>query len=240
MLEESTDLFGLQIFTVAILFIVSLIGASAPLWLKAALKGDAFEMTLSLVNTWTVGLFLATGLGHMLVHCATGLQEAGWGAEWSLQVATMACLSGFLLTLVVEKVLLGGCEHDHGHGGFSTAPMSDFSDHNHHHLNHSAALSNVPIFLAIVLAVHGVLEGMAMGVERSPSSLRVVLIGMIPHKFFTGLAMGSSLHQHWIVVGSSGGGGRWVLRKAVKVGVSWACATPGGILLGMVLVGGLR
>ena len=207
---EINDLFALQIFTVVCLFAVSVLGTAVPLRLRAYLKGDAFDTALSLANSTTVGIFLATGMGHMLVHCATGLAAAGRPLETSLQYATMLCLAGFVLTLVIEKVVLHGAPHDHAIGSDS-----------------GGGDSTVPVFLAIVLAVHGVLEGIAMGVEKTSSSLRVVLVGMVPHKFFTGIALGISLQKYSATTTS-----------AVRVAVSWATATPGGVLLGMILVSG--
>jgi len=210
---ELNDLFSLQIFTVLVLFVVSLCGAFVPLRLKTVIKGDLFNVVLSLANSATVGIFLATGLGHMYGHCAMGLNQSGFDPEESLQYASMFCLSGFMLTLFIEKVALAG----HGH------------DHNSLLQTMEEGKSNVPTFLAIVLAVHGVLEGIAMGVERTVGGLRVVLFGMIPHKFFTGMALGISLLKY-----SLHG------LAAAKIAGAWATATPGGILLGMVLVSGFR
>jgi len=82
----------------------------------------------------------------------------------------------------------------------------------------------VPLILLIILSVHSVLAGTAMGLESSLFSTIIVFVAIIAHKFFAAFALGISM-QDSNVTGST------FQRRMI----TFSLMTPLGIVVGAVL-----
>lgn len=102
------------------------------------------------------------------------------------------------------------------------------TEHHHHddhidlHLHGSILASGI---LMVALSIHSILAGISIGIETQPESITGTAVAILAHKSFEGFALGSSL----------------VTAQLDRVpflvlGISFACATPLGIILGQLLI----
>lgn len=168
-------------------------------------------------NAFAAGIFLGTGLIHVLGESADTWRELGW----DYPIAFVLAAGAFSLILLFEHVLLPDEAHAmiHAHTG-------DPAEHDHGH-DHAADAS--PIALVVALSAHSVLAGLALGAERLMASALMIALAILAHKGTAGLALGIRLASSGLEIGKS--------RRFVLL---FALMTPLGILLGMAGSGLLR
>ena len=136
--------------------------------LSASERSDRF---FSLGNAFAGGIFLGAGLIHMLPDAQEGLGALGSEFPWVM----LLCAAGFLLVLVLEKVII----------------------HSHHAVADTAELETeptlYPYILTLVLSVHSVIAGIALGTEDTIKLSIVIFIALISHKGSAAFALGVSL-----------------------------------------------
>jgi len=95
-----------KVLTLAVVFFDSLIGFHLPLLLKASHGGGA----LSIANTFAGGVFLSTGLVHMLA-------DANESLDVGYPVAFVVAGASFFLVMLIEQAVHTHHGHSHGSGG---------------------------------------------------------------------------------------------------------------------------
>jgi solute carrier family 39 (zinc transporter), member 1/2/3 len=144
------------------------------------------------MNAFAGGVFLSAGFVHLLPEAAEIFSDNVLsGAAAHVPLAHIIATSAFLLTLVVERLLLHGHHHHHGHG------------HDHvrdHGAKAEGLLSSggaddaaVPYVLALVLAVHSLFEGLALGVAADVGRATVLLVAILGHKWMEAAGVGVSM-----------------------------------------------
>jgi len=81
----------------------------------------------------------------------------------------------------------------------------------------------------LALSTHSILAGVSIGIESSPKAVASTAIAILAHKTFEGLALGSSFVTAQVKPKPF-----WILA------VTFACATPFGILLGQYALSQLK
>ena len=148
-------------------------------------------------NAISAGIFLGAGLLHMLADSLENFRASAAGADYPYAILICGC--GFLLVLLLDKVLLREEE------------VSEVSG------NHSI----YPFILTLVLSIHSVIAGAALGLEKSLVSSFVIFIAIISHKGCAAFALGVSLRET-----------DFPQRRAFGVVALFSCMTPLGIVLG--------
>ena len=128
-------------------------------------------MVMSLANAFSAGVFLASGLVHLLpeaMHSWPSQTEAHEVSEGhsthshAVQKAPLLlCAAGFFIAFFIEKVLFltdeehesCGDSHEHDHTGLIK------------HVAEGASLPPMAWLLTLVLSVHSLFGGMALGVS---------------------------------------------------------------------------
>ncbi|MDH3744325.1 MAG: ZIP family metal transporter [Acidobacteriota bacterium] len=178
---------------------------------------------LSLGNAFAAGVFLGTGLIHMLSEATAGWRELG--GEYPVPFVLAA--AAFALILLFEHVLLPDDAHAmiHAHTG---EPLGHLE---HHHSGHTHRTKEAvsPYALVIALSAHSVIAGLALGAQPTITSAWIIAVAILAHKATAGLALGMNLAGSRL---SSSRSHRFVLLFAVM--------TPLGILAGMALSGVFR
>lgn len=152
-----------------LLFIVTLAGGSAPLWIKGlndkrtnyllAFSGS-FLLSITLLHLLPETLHLFPGSDHGHDH--------GHGAG-------IFILAGFFIQLLIQRFTHGV---EHGHSHFDASGGHNHHDHHHHHphpAQHSHGVS-IPLYSILLgLSVHAFMEGLPLGfnykMEATDSSL---------------------------------------------------------------------
>lgn len=194
----------IEVKVVALVALLALAYAGGVLPLRASASPRSAEI-FSLSNAFSGGLFISIGLIHMLGDGAKGLEAAGVGTDYPLELAIAT--AGFLAILLLEAVVGGRVRTSLGE-----AYQPDSAG--------SAAGLRARL-LTIILSVHSLMAGIAIGAEAEVAAAVAILIAIVAHKGPEGYALGVSLHQ--------AGTGR---RQLVRTVMLYAVMTPIGIVVG--------
>jgi zinc transporter 1/2/3 len=222
---EPADVVWFKVKAFVVLLLIGALGGLLPL--KARELHSNRDRYLALGNTFSGGLFLCAGFSHMLGEALEGFQER----ELPVDAPLLYCLFGILATLFVEKVLLsyfhgdasdahgggGGGGHSHVHGLLNVDHEIDSTAKS----RPSLASTLQTYMLTILLSMHSIIEGVALGVEENIDDASRVLMAIAAHKSFAAFALGLSLVR--------GGASNAAL---VRIVMLFAFMSPVGVLLG--------
>ena len=134
------------------------------------------KLALSLANAFSGGVFLSLAFGHLIPECVHGFHD------YQEAVPYMLVLGGYLLIFFVEKVAFDAHDilHEMEHGG---------DGHNHkHEANHNGAAEashgtgRGAVILLGALAVHSILEMMALGLADSFGDCALLTLSIALHQ----------------------------------------------------------
>ncbi len=177
----------------------------------AAIAGGAFALRvadtekgawrLTLGNALAGGVFLGAALVHLL-----GDAQAHMAAVVDSEVRWVAMLVGigFLLVMVPERVVFAG---SHAVTGAPPAEQPGL----------------YPYLLALVLSIHSVIAGIALGLETDKGAFAGVLIAILAHKGSAAFALSAVLRQAGIAAG-----------RVWRTLALFSVMTPAGIATGVL------
>ncbi len=203
------ELVGLKLIFLAAILAAGWAGAALPLLSSSAAVGGRF---MSWGNAFSAGIFLGIGLIHML-----GEAQAAWSAlGWDYPIAFVLATAAFAASLLFEHVLLPEPAHEivHHHG----------HDCIEEHHAETGATGLYAYVLVVVLSLHSVLAGVALGTQDSFANGLVIFSAILVHKATAGFALGVSLARSGIV-----------RSRSLRLTTLFAVMTPLGILLGIAL-----
>lgn len=203
------SLLAIKVFAAVAILVVGIVGGVVPL---LAAGHRAIRRLLSLGNALSGGIFLGAGFVHLLPKAGDALEKV---AEYPL--APLLAAAGVCMLLLIDRVLLEtsfaiGAE---GAGGEVTKRQPIY-----------------PLVLLVVLSIHSVIAGIALGLEAGVAASVLVMLAILFHK-------GSAASALMVSVHASGANRRrqWTILTVFVV------MTPLGIALGTavssLLEGGL-
>lgn len=148
--------------------------------------------TLGLAEAFAGGIFLGVALFHMLPEANEGFRRSLGDGHYPY--ANLLCATGFMFLLGLENMILR---------------------FNRHHAN------PISYLLAVVLSVHALIEGGALGISETLASTVLIFIAIIVHKGSESLALAANLARS-----------ARFHREAVWVFLAFSAMTPLGILGG--------
>ena len=191
-----------------VIFAAAMIGGLVPWRFARSTRGT---QNIALGNAFAGGVLLAAGLIHLL-GSATVQFATLWPHNvypWPFAIAGAA----FMFVLCIEQVIPG-------QQGGAAAPYTSGRD--------AAALGaavavdqTYPYLLLVVLSLHSLLVGLALGAQQTFMGIWIVFLAVIAHKSTTAFALGVSMFRVDIE--------RSLARKLVVI---FSCMTPLGVLLG--------
>ena len=184
-----------RLAAIVVIFLTGLAGGLLPLWVGYTPRTQRF---FSLGNALSAGIFLSAGLIHMLPDAEHNLR----GALGEFPVASLIAVIGFFIVLLVERVVARG---EAELGEVKQGPAYAY-------------------ILALVLSVHSLIAGTALGAERTTTGMIVIFIAIIAHKGSAAFALGVSMFR--------GGVPRARIPRTIAI---FSSMTPIGIILGSVL-----
>ena len=198
-----------KIVFAAVIFFAAILGGLIPL---AGRKGSRRSHFMSWGNAFAAGVFLGTGLIHMLGESNRAWYELGWSYPMPLLLAAIS----FMLILLVEHVLLPADAHSvaHAHSGHKL-PLEEVE---------RLTGAGIPHALLLALSIHSVIAGIALGGQAAFSGAFYIFLAIIAHKSSAAFALGIALRRSSVARAR----GRWL------VGL-FALATPVGIGAGALL-----
>jgi len=193
--------------------VVGIAGTAVP-WLLG--RRTAGDRGLAIADTFAAGVLGGAGLIHLLGSgqqmFSTALPEVGF------PIALVLAGAGFMLILFIEAVLVPG--HPGHHDSPATSGPATLQHEAHGHAQGAGSVV-YPIVLLVVLSVHSILLGTALGAQSSWAGALIVFLAVIAHKGAAGAALGVGFHR-------AGLGYRAALPRLAFFSVM----TPLGIVLG--------
>ena len=191
-----------------VIFAAAMMGGLVPWRFDRSKRG---RRKIALGNAFAGGVLLATGLIHLLGSATTQF-AALWPRSvypWPFTIAGAA----FMLVLFTERVI------PRAQQSVRSMPHTDWDD--------AAALATAaaadrtyPYLLLVVLSLHSLLVGLALGAQQTLAGFLIIFLAIIAHKNLAAFALGVSLYR----VGVE----RSLARRLVVV---FSCMTPLGVFL---------
>lgn len=209
---------SLKLGLMAVILVEALVGGLLPLFLiRNLVRADGF---MSLLNAFSGGIFLTTGLTHILPHVVESSAEVDHG-DYPLPYALV--ILGYMLIFLVERVLFHSHAHslesedEHGHGHGHGDGHGDGHSHSHAHtrlsgdgplkLPSSSAEGNTAplvngvtsdpnkfynsLVLLLAISLHAVLAGISLGVQGERAQVITVAVAICSHKAPAAFSIGS-------------------------------------------------
>lgn len=190
----------LKTTAILLVFVTGLLGGLLPLRIGRRVSS---QHLFAVGNACAGGIFLGVGLIHMLPDASRGLAAVVPGLAYPL--VSLICAVGFGLFLMMEKVLLGEPTAAGELSATAVNPLTAYS-------------------LAVVLSVHSVIAGVALGAERTHIQVVVILAAIMAHKGSAAFALGVILHRSGVAP-----------RRGYGVIAFFSAMTPLGIAVGTAL-----
>lgn len=187
------------------LITIGLTGVLGGLWPVLTGARARYDRFFSLGNAFGGGVFLGAGLIHLLPDAIENYRGL-LGPDLDYPLASLICATGFLLVLLLEKVIVGGDE----------AYVANAASKSRYAL--------VPYVLAIVLSIHSLIAGLALGAESDLTVSAALFVAIVVHKGVAAFALGVSLHRDKIE-----------RSKSIGIILLFSTMTPLGIGTGAVL-----
>ena len=194
------DYLTLKIVSIFLILAIGLLGGLFPI--KTA-NFSSKQRFFSRGAAFSGGIFIGAGLIHMLPDANEGFTESLKSVDYPL--AFLVCALGFLLILMLDKIFFGKQAHDIQLG------TGDEKKH-------------IPYILAVILSVHSMIAGIALGVDGSVATSLIILIAILSHKGSAAFALGVSLMKAGIAKEQS--------QKTIYL---FSIMTPLGVLIGIIL-----
>lgn len=194
------SLIEIKIIAAMAILAVGIIGGVIPL---LAARHEASRRLLSLGNALAGGIFLGAGFMHLLPEGAEALEGV---VDYPL--APLLAAVGVVALLLIDRVLFEAShsiESDKEPG--SRQPI-------------------YPLVLLVVLSIHSIIAGIALGIESELAASLLVMIAILSHK-------GSAAFALMVSVQSAGAD----RRRLWRVLTVFVVMTPLGILLGTLASG---
>lgn len=162
------DMAWFKFLAILAIILAGLIGGLIPARVGVSDRSLRF---LGLGNALSAGIFLGAGLLHMLADALENLETFSENLDYPYAILVCGC--GFLLVLLLDKVLLREEDVADASGG---RPI-------------------YPFMLTLVLSIHSIIAGATLGLETSLVSSIVIFIAIISHKGCAAFALGVSLRE---------------------------------------------
>lgn len=189
-----TTLLGYKIIAAILIFLVSILTVIYPLKSKQKLAGNALEPeSFELGEAFASGIFLGVAFFHMLPNAITTFQKIYTDIHYPVPEAIM--VGAFLFLLFLERLSLSSSI-------FNPEKM-------------------VPYLLTLILVIHSLTEGAALGIGNTLAETFIIFIAIIAHKGSASFALCITLIRYQLSL--------W---RIVFIMILFSLMTPLGIALG--------
>ena len=194
------SLVEIKILAAVSILAIGIIGGVIPL---LAARHDASRRFLSLGNALSGGIFLGIGFIHLLPEASEALEGVS-----DYPVAPLLTAIGVVVLLLIDRVLFElGATADRDSSADARQPI-------------------YPMVLLVMLSIHSIVTGIALGIESEVAASVLVLFAILCHKGSEAFALMVSVQ--------AAGADRKRLRQVLTI---FVLMTPTGIILGALASG---
>lgn len=160
---------ALKLFFALLILVAGFVGAILPMFYRNTKRS---ELLLYYGEYFARGIFLSAGLIHLLPDAALSFQALHPGVHYPV-VFTLCVLTLFFIQLIEQATN-------------RFAAKTAFAQH------------WMPYLLLILLSIHSIVSGAALGIDNNLSHVIIIFIAIISHKSAEGFALGMSMRAHKI------------------------------------------
>jgi zinc transporter 1/2/3 len=209
---STAALFWLKVAFAVVVVVIGIAGALIPWVLRG--RGSS-DRTLGLSHTFAGGVLGGAGLIHLLSSGIDNFRAAFPNTAYPLSLLLTGV--GFLVILLIESVVMVR-GHSH-HGPHLPAGVPALQHETGWHPD--MPTTRHPLVLLVVLSVHSVILGLALGAQAAVAGAMVVFLAVIAHKGAAAFALGVSYQRAGLT-----------RRRALPELTFFSVTTPAGIILG--------
>jgi len=228
-----------NLIVIKVVCVAALAGGVFLFGLLPILFTDVNKGYLSLLVSFSGGVLLGTTLLHLLpeVSSAGDVFKCAVGITTEYPIAELVISMGFILILLIDKVaeeaqtdndeetrpIISDTERERQASGGSRSTVSDRS------VTLNTKLSEPPktvgaYLLVMALAIHSILEGLAIGLATTVNGTFTLFMAVVIHKICLAFSLGLKLQQD--------GKSRFQYLTSLAV---FALASPTGVIIGIVI-----
>ncbi|CAA7038011.1 unnamed protein product [Microthlaspi erraticum] len=234
----------LKLISVFVIFLTSVFGISAPVFLARYFHGKPlYDKAILLIKCFAAGVILSTSLVHVLPEAFESLADCQVSSRhpWKdFPFAGLVTMIGVITALLVDLTASEHMGHGGGGGGGTEyMPMTavgglevkegkfgadlEIQESNEEELvkMKQRLVSQV---LEIGIIFHSVIIGVTMGMSQNQCTIRPLIAALSFHQIFEGLGLGGCIAQAGFKAGT-----------VVYMCLMFAVTTPLGIVLGMMI-----
>jgi zinc transporter 1/2/3 len=196
-------------------FIMGSFGVLLPWVRRSGRAGDRFMIW---GDTFAGGVLGSAGLVHLLSNGVDDFKKLAPGLVFP--IAYVLAGVGFLLILLIEGVITADPDPEQ-------SPLHCGSRGAAHEIGSGIEMAEarpVSFILLLVLSVHSIIVGLAMGAQKSMTGALAIFIAIIAHKGMAGFALGVNYRR----AGAS-------LKRVIPVAAFFSSMAPVGILMGTAI-----
>lgn len=194
------DYLTFKLISIALIILAGQLGGLIPL---RAARVTSDSRLFSLGAAFSGGIFIGAGLIHMLPDANEGFTSSFEGIEYP--IAFLICALGFLLILLLDRVALG-------------------KRGDHAQQQSAGGRPGTSFILALILSVHSVIAGIALGVDGSVTTSAVILVAILSHKGSAAFALAVNMVKSGVPKNEA--------RKTLNI---FTVMTPTGVVIGLIL-----
>jgi zinc transporter 1/2/3 len=174
------SIFQLQCFAALLIWTISIVGGSSAYYLIKRLKRSdtphlhaephTHHSLIHLAEGLAGGVFLGAALFHMLPDAQSTLKQIYPNLNYPF--ANLICAFGFCVLLILETVT-----------------------HYYDEQKKQKSLNLVPILLTLLISIHALSEGIALGINQQTANIIIIFIAIAAHKSSEAFAVGLQLQK---------------------------------------------
>ncbi|CAN8247454.1 unnamed protein product [Cochlearia groenlandica] len=233
----------LKLIAVFVIFLTSVVGISAPVFLARYFHGKPlYDKAVLLIKCFAAGVILSTSLVHVLPEAFESLADCHVSSRhpWKdFPFAGFVTMIGVITALLVdltasehmghgggggggggmEYVKVGGLEMKEGKFGADLEIQESIEEEK---IKMKQRLVSQVLEIGIIF--HSVIIGVTMGMSQNQCTIRPLIAALSFHQIFEGLGLGGCVAQAGFKAGT-----------VVYMCLMFAVTTPLGIILGMII-----
>eukprot|EP00667_Euglena_gracilis_P012601 EG_transcript_12956 len=201
------------------------------------------KLLMGWANSFAAGVFLAVGIVHLLPEAVEKMDEYYGNLTKELPIAFLMVILGYTVILMLERVMFAGHEADdvaskdvetsrEPTNASTTSRLLDAEAAGKRSMSVVSAVegsgrssnNSATYMLLFALTVHGITEGLALGLQTSLSSAWPLWLAIFTHNWAEALCLGVTFASSSVPI-----------FRATVFMTMFSLATPLGIAMGMLL-----
>eukprot|EP00210_Caulerpa_lentillifera_P007685 g7336.t1 len=220
--DDDDDTTVPKVIAIIVFFFEAMIGALIPITMNTSAKLDE---VLSIVNCFSGGVLLTTGIIHMIPHVVE-YEDLADGID-DYPAGLLIVVASFVLVFYIEHILFDVHSHTDAHeeGQSETQHIQEKeTGKNIESIGHRVSVLKHGLVILAATSFHSILEAFVIGIEDETYGVWLLFATVAAHKGVTAMALGSRMQK----AGAT-------MRESLLFALLFALTAPISILIGTAM-----